>query len=562
MVLGFAVGMAAGMVLGGGGNESVTKQESVTNISNNFTSAIASSVVNSMNTETNINQNMKIKIIVGGDTDGMNVRAVQNADANVQATMHAMASIDNSQSATIANEITNTLDKVLEQSNSGLLPSFDTNTSVTDQKTVSDISNEVQQSISNSIRNTMSTMTSIDQTMEIDLEFRGNASNISVDLTQDTVTAVVASQISDITMTNTQSASATNIIVNELKEKVSQKNTGLDLGMIAVIIALGVVGKVMTGGKKGGKGVPSGVPSGVPAGGPLGKLIGGGGGGGILLILILMILVFGLVCVYCTIGWFMPEKISTTWWIRTPIFNLPQSGLMKLLGEDYEADDNIYDPNPTGPGGAGGDVGEKADPMWFFGDDGVECWARIVLEKMEREYLKRAAAALTEADAAVILGLPVCRTTEANAACDVATDANGGKRGTQRKLGECIPTTPVEGRCVDADKVVQAGVTESDCVSPLVWDTIQVTANETKCISAMNRPPTATALGPFTDNIATSDAEYYNHYKENCEMAYTFDQVEDPDNAIPADQLVVPAGFCTYQDPTTDSEECCCGTCS
>ncbi len=233
-----AVGAVAGMLLSG--NESETQQESLTDIANTFTSSINNSVDNSFTVNTNTQQEIQIKLVVMGKAKNISLDTYQTAETDVKASMAAMSSIDSTQSTAIAAQVAASLEKSLEQANEGF--GIGSNTATTSQRVVTDVSNDVQQHLSTEIRNKMAVNTDTNQIVKVDLLFMGDLEDFSGGFTQEIITKVVATQIAESALRNMQELTSTTDVTTDMIEVVVQKNSGLDFGIIGVIIALMVLG--------------------------------------------------------------------------------------------------------------------------------------------------------------------------------------------------------------------------------------------------------------------------------------------------------------------------------
>ena len=573
-----AVGAVAGMLLSG--NESETQQESLTNIANNFTSSINNSVDNSLSVDTDVQQNIVIKLVVMGNAEDVSLSSYQNASVDVKASMAAMSSIDSTQSTAIAAQVASSLEKSLEQANTGF--GIGSNTSTTSQRVVTDVSNDVQQHLSTEIRNKMAVSTSVGQSVKVDLLFMGDLKGLDGNFTQEIITKVVATQIADSVLRNMQELTSTTDVTTEMIEDVSQTNSGLDFGIIGVIIALMVLGgggAAMAKKKGMGKGRGPSPQNIMGKSGPttrnmdnstidsfIGLMDGGGSTVSIMIIVVVIIIICILLCVHCTIGWFYPEGVMNSSFIRSPLYNLPQSWFI--------GDEGIYDPDPAGPGGSGWALEPQPDhpsealhagtpnkdPMWFFGEDGAKAFTRIAMAKAQRATLQRISEDYSEEDASNILFGP-CLTVESVTECGTNPPAN--KKALHPKLGKCFPRDPTGFKCVNAD----GEVVISD-VSDTVYDMITCTRdghnwkphsstsedsevllfeegkrNYVRCTAAMNRGGDSlnddrTTGSPFLqgvpledgtrDFLAISDDKYIDFYTGNCQGAdYVLPDVED-----------------------------------
>lgn len=222
--------LAAGVI--GGSNDSVNNNKVTNDVITNSLTSISNQLVNEIKQDVGANQVFKLKtgsITSSGAGSKCNISVDQKMGVNVHSVLQAVTELSNQQmqdlATSIANEQTAQIDQVNESFNLGQENSAEVNNDIR-----TNIENNMETILSNSIRNANITTVSAAQEQIVTLEDITCLEGGEVDLTfnQEMALDVISEQISDNAITNMQSVKSYTDVTNKQKTAISQLNKGVD----------------------------------------------------------------------------------------------------------------------------------------------------------------------------------------------------------------------------------------------------------------------------------------------------------------------------------------------
>jgi hypothetical protein len=219
------------------------------NVSTNFTETITNNVFKSMQkSENKINNNVsntalalqKLQINLSGANlgPGCDVSISQNMDVDSIAILQSETEAVVNERVKIANEVQETIKNKLQQENKGLGLGINvsTNVSKTTNNKITDISSVVLNEITTSAKN----YTEGTQYQDINMSnMKCVGSKITIN--QDMVLRAVSENIAKAVIKHVKSIDDVNKIIKAVENDTSQKNSGINIGMIFLIIGVVVI---------------------------------------------------------------------------------------------------------------------------------------------------------------------------------------------------------------------------------------------------------------------------------------------------------------------------------
>jgi hypothetical protein len=209
----------------GASNSSTMKNKTTTNITNNFMQKMSTNISNTNSAEMSLNQKLNFRAPFATLKD-CNLDIRQDQGGKVKATMDSLTQLSEEQKADLSADIANAQKQALEQANSGISMPGTSNESDVENEITTNVENNLEMSISKTIKNMNYSKGSADQEATIDLYGMScDGSNIKID--QNQVLEVVAENLSETVADSVQSGAAVTKAVNKQTQEVKQTNTGI-----------------------------------------------------------------------------------------------------------------------------------------------------------------------------------------------------------------------------------------------------------------------------------------------------------------------------------------------
>lgn len=228
-----AVGVA---IYGMASNDSTTKNTVTTDVINDFTQQMSTTLRNSNSASAKATQTMKINAAYA-KTLRCNVGFDQSQSVDLRATMDAMTELNEEQTATLANSIATAQSQAIEQANAALnLPGTE-NDSELDNEVTNEIENRLSMSVDQTFENMNYTKTEATQDATIDL-WGMQCVDSSIIIDQNQAIQVFSENLAETIVDIIQEGEAEQDVRTDQTQEVIQKNEGFGASGSASIISI------------------------------------------------------------------------------------------------------------------------------------------------------------------------------------------------------------------------------------------------------------------------------------------------------------------------------------
>ena len=232
LLMGLAVGVGVGLLLGGGENEISNTNKQTTNVITESLSSISNDLTNEIRQDVAASQVMRIdagNITLTGEGTECNIDANQDMAVGVHGVLSAVTSLDSTQMAELATKVANSQSQQLEQVNKKLNLG-NSNKAKVDNDITTHIQNEMTSIVNNSIKNMNMTTVSTSQKNTIKLGdiTAMDGAKCNFEFNQNMALDIVSEQMSDQVTSSLQSLKTYTDVANEQSTAISQLNEGIE----------------------------------------------------------------------------------------------------------------------------------------------------------------------------------------------------------------------------------------------------------------------------------------------------------------------------------------------
>jgi hypothetical protein len=232
LLMGLAIGVGVGLLLGGGENEISNTNKQTTNVITESLSSISNDLTNEIRQDVTASQKMTINagnITLSGEGTECNITATQDMAVGVHGVLSAVTSLDSTQMAELATKVANSQSQQLEQVNKKLNLG-NSNKAKVDNDITTHIQNEMTSIVNNSIKNMNMTTVSTSQENIIKLGdiTAMDGAKCNLEFNQNMALDIVSEQMSDQVTSSLQSLKTYTDVSNKQSTAISQLNEGIE----------------------------------------------------------------------------------------------------------------------------------------------------------------------------------------------------------------------------------------------------------------------------------------------------------------------------------------------
>lgn len=252
VLMGLAVGVGVGLLMGGENEVSNTNKQT-TDVITNSLSSISNDLTNEIKQDVTAVQKMNIEagnITLSGEGTECNIEATQDMAVGVHGVLSAVTKLDSAQMAELSTKVSNSQSQQLEQVNKKLNLG-NSNKAEVDNEIKTHIESNMESIVSNSITNMNMTTVSTAQENIVKLGdiTAMDGAKCNFKFNQNMALDIVSEQISDQTSTSLQSLKSYSDVANKQSTAISQLNEGIEpmassgsSGSSCIISVIAIVG--------------------------------------------------------------------------------------------------------------------------------------------------------------------------------------------------------------------------------------------------------------------------------------------------------------------------------
>lgn len=231
-LIGLAVGVGVGLLLGGGENEISNTNKQTTDVITNSLSSISNDLTNEIRQDVTASQKMTIdagNITLTGAGTECNINSTQDMAVGVHGVLSAVTRLDSSQMAELAAKVSNSQSQQLEQVNKKLNLG-NSNKAEVDNEIKTHIESNMESIVSNSIKNMNMTTVSTSQENIVKLGdiTAMDGAKCNLEFNQNMALDIVSKQMSDQVSSSLQSLKSYSDVANKQSTAISQLNEGIE----------------------------------------------------------------------------------------------------------------------------------------------------------------------------------------------------------------------------------------------------------------------------------------------------------------------------------------------
>lgn len=232
LLIGLAVGVGVGLLLGGGENEISNTNKQTTNVITESLSSISNDLTNEIRQDVAASQKLKItagNITLSGEGTECDIKATQDMAVGVHGVLSAVTSLDSTQMAELATKVANSQSQQLEQVNKKLNLG-NSNKAKVDNDITTHIQSDMKSIVENSITNMNMTTVSTAQENIIKLGdiTAMDGAKCNFEFNQNMALDIVSEQMSDQVTSSLQSLKSYTDVSNKQSTAISQLNEGIE----------------------------------------------------------------------------------------------------------------------------------------------------------------------------------------------------------------------------------------------------------------------------------------------------------------------------------------------
>ena len=232
VLMGLAVGIGVGLLVGGGENEVSNSNKQTTDVITNSLSSISNDLTNEIRQDVTAVQKMNIEagdITLSGEGTECSIKATQDMAIGVHSVLSAVTKLDSAQMAELSAKVSNSQSQQIEQVNKKLNLG-NSNKANVDNEIKTHIESNMESIVSNSIKNMNMTTVSTAQENVVKLGdiTAMDGAKCNFEFNQNMALDIVSEQMSDQTSTSLQSLKSYSDITNKQTTAISQLNEGIE----------------------------------------------------------------------------------------------------------------------------------------------------------------------------------------------------------------------------------------------------------------------------------------------------------------------------------------------